>query len=49
LMFNEPNAVDRCRDLLREGHEVQVERERLDQKLRRLTLATEELSIFWGL
>jgi len=46
--FSEPGAAERCSDFLQEPHEVKEEREHLKQRLHRLTLATEELSDFWG-
>jgi hypothetical protein len=45
--FSEPNLVERCRDLLQEPFEVRKEREFLEQKLRRLTRAEEEVRNFW--
>jgi len=47
--LNEPDAAERCYELLREPPEVQVEREHLKQKLRRLNKAQDELGVFWGL
>jgi hypothetical protein len=49
LRLSEPNAAERCSELLREPFEVREDRERLKQKLRRLALATEELTNFWSL
>jgi len=48
LRFSEPDAAERCRDLLLEPHNVQIDRRRLRQRLDRLHLATEELSNFWA-
>lgn len=46
--LNEADAAERCYELLREPQEVQVEREHLQQKLRRLHKAQYELEKFWG-
>lgn len=46
--LNEADAAERCYELLREPQEVQVEREHLQQKLRRLYKAQYELEKFWG-
>jgi hypothetical protein len=45
--FSEPNLVERCRELLQEPPEVKKEREFLEQKLRRLSRAEEEVRNFW--
>ena len=45
--FSEPNLIERCRDLLQEPPEVKKERDFLEQKLRRLTRAEEEVRNFW--
>ena len=46
--FSEPNLVERCRDFLQEPPDVKRDREFLEQKLRRLTRAEDELRNFWG-
>jgi len=46
--LSEPNAADRCRDLLREPDDVQSERELLQQRQHRLNRAEDELREFWG-
>ena len=46
--LSEPDAVERCHELLREPQEIQEERERLQQKLRRLNQAEDELRDFHG-
>ncbi|KAH8996866.1 P-loop containing nucleoside triphosphate hydrolase protein [Lactarius akahatsu] len=46
--FNEPNLVERCREYLQEPPDVKGDREFLEQKLRRLARAEEELRNFWG-
>ncbi|KAH9006239.1 P-loop containing nucleoside triphosphate hydrolase protein [Lactarius hatsudake] len=46
--FNEPNLVERCREYLQEPPDVKGAREFLEQKLRRLARAEEELRNFWG-
>ncbi|KAI9441569.1 P-loop containing nucleoside triphosphate hydrolase protein [Lactarius indigo] len=46
--FNEPNLVERCREYLQEPPDVKRDREFLEQKLRRLARAEEELRNFWG-
>jgi hypothetical protein len=46
--LSDPDAAERCSELLREPPEVQQEREHLKQKLDRLALATRELTNFWG-
>jgi ubiquinone biosynthesis protein UbiJ len=48
LRFSESNAAERCADFLREPDEIQEDRERLKQKLDRLTRAKEELTDFWS-
>lgn len=45
--FSEPNLIERCRVLLQEPPEVKKERDFLEQKLRRLTRAEEEVRNFW--
>jgi len=45
--FSEPNAAERCRDLLREPLETQDDRARFRQRLQRLSRAEEELRDFW--
>jgi len=46
--FSEPNVGERCREFLQEPLDVKKEREFLEQKLRRLARAEEELRNFWG-
>jgi len=46
--FSEPNLVERCRDFLQEPPDVKRDREFLEQKLRRLARAEDELRNFWG-
>ena len=46
--FSEPNPVERCHDFLQEPPDVRRDREFLEQKLRRLALAEDELRNFWG-
>ena len=48
LRLSEPDAADRCNELLREPQELQIEREHLKQKLNRLYRAEHELRDFWG-
>lgn len=48
LRLNEPDAAERCSELLREPQDLQIEREQLQQKLRRLQRAEHELRDFWG-
>ncbi|KAF8270217.1 P-loop containing nucleoside triphosphate hydrolase protein [Lactarius quietus] len=45
--FTQPNLVERCREFLQETPDTQRDREFLEQKLRRLSLAEEELRNFW--
>ena len=46
--LSDPDAADRCRDLLREPDDVQRDRELLQQRLDRLNRAEDELREFWG-
>lgn len=46
--FSDPGAAERYSDFLQEPLEVKNERERLKQRLDRLTRAAEELHDFWA-
>ena len=46
--LSDPDAADRCRDLLREPDDVQRDREDLQLRLGRLNKAEDELRVFWG-